>query len=80
MDRWLIGGALLGLLGLALWVGYREWTVAQVDVPAWALVPMALGVGFSLLVGGGLMTLIFYSSRKGYDEPPRRIERKEDEE
>ena len=80
MDRWLIGGALLGLLGLALWIAYREWTVVQIDMPAWALVPMALGAGFSLLVGGGLMALIFYSSRKGYDEPPHRIERKEDEE
>ena len=30
---------------------------------------MALGVIFSLVVGVGLMTLIFYSSRKGYDEP-----------
>ncbi len=26
---------------------------------------------FSLLVGTGLMALLFYSHRKGYDEPPR---------
>jgi hypothetical protein len=25
---------------------------------------------FSLVVGVGLMALVFYSSRKGYDEPP----------
>jgi hypothetical protein len=31
---------------------------------------MALGVIFSMVVGVGLMALIFYSSRKGYDEPP----------
>jgi hypothetical protein len=31
---------------------------------------MALGVVVSLAVGFGLMALIFYSSRKGYDEPP----------
>jgi hypothetical protein len=30
---------------------------------------MALGVIFSPVVGFGLMALIFYSSRKGYDEP-----------
>jgi hypothetical protein len=29
---------------------------------------MAGGVVFSLLVGAGLMTLLFYSSRKGYDD------------
>jgi hypothetical protein len=31
---------------------------------------MAFGVIISLAVGFGLMALIFYSSRKGYDEPP----------
>jgi hypothetical protein len=31
---------------------------------------MALGVILSLAVGFGLMALLFYSSRKGYDEPP----------
>jgi len=35
---------------------------------------MALGALFSVLVGGGLMALIFYSSRKGYDEPPHKID------
>jgi hypothetical protein len=31
---------------------------------------MIFGVIISLAVGFGLMALIFYSSRKGYDEPP----------
>jgi hypothetical protein len=31
---------------------------------------MAVGVIFSLAVGFGLMALIFYSSREGYDQPP----------
>ncbi len=31
---------------------------------------MALGVIFSLAVGFGLMALLFYSSRKGYDGSP----------
>jgi hypothetical protein len=31
---------------------------------------MALGVILSLVVGFGLMALLFYSSRKGYDESP----------
>ena len=29
---------------------------------------MAGGVLFSLVVGGGLMALVFYSSRHGYDD------------
>jgi hypothetical protein len=31
---------------------------------------MAFGVIISLAVGFGLMALLFYSSRRGYDEPP----------
>jgi hypothetical protein len=40
---------------------------------------MAVGAGLSILVGGGLMALIFYSSRKGYDEPPHKIEPPDDQ-
>jgi hypothetical protein len=29
---------------------------------------MAIGIVASLVVGIGLMTLVFYSSRKGYDD------------
>lgn len=32
---------------------------------------LILGVMLSLSVGVGLMALLFYSHRKGYDEPPR---------
>jgi hypothetical protein len=74
MDRWLVGGALLGLLGLALWVAYRQWILVDVEVPAWAWFAMGFGALLSILVGGGLMALIFYSSRKGYDEPPQKID------
>ena len=29
---------------------------------------MALGIGFTLIVGVGLMALVFYSHRHGYDD------------
>lgn len=32
---------------------------------------LILGVSLSLTVGVGLMALLFYSHRKGFDEPPR---------
>ena len=38
------------------------------DIHGW--IAMVLGVFFSCLVGFGLMALMFFSSRKGYDEPP----------
>jgi len=37
-------------------------------MPGWMYAAMAGGVVFSLLVGGGLMGLVFYSSRAGYDD------------
>jgi hypothetical protein len=51
-------------------IGYLGWmSGGDADVPTSGYVAMAFGVIFSLAVGIGLMTLIFYSSRKGYDEP-----------
>ena len=50
-----------------------------VDVPTVGYVTMAFGVGFSVVVGAGLMALVFYSSRSGYDEPARLIEPERDE-
>ena len=38
-------------------------------MPTTGYVAMTLGVVFSLVIGCGLMALVFYSSRHGYDEP-----------
>jgi hypothetical protein len=35
---------------------------------------MWLGIVFSLVIGCGLMALMFYSSRHGYDDPARDTE------
>ena len=48
-------------------------STAGTDVPPAGYAAMALGVLFSLLVGVGLMALVFYSSRAGYDEPAKLI-------
>jgi hypothetical protein len=79
MDRWLVIAALLGLLGLSLWLGYRQLSLIDLDVPAWAWWSMGLGAGLTFLVGAGLMALVFYSSRKGYDEPPHRFDPPDDQ-
>jgi len=68
--------SLLGLLALVLWVAYQQWVSVVVDMPGWAWVAIILGVVFSLAVGFGLMGLMFYSSRHGYDEGPHEIDRK----
>ena len=69
MKAWIVVAILLALLGLAAWAGYRMWTMLTgVEMTGHGWLAMALGILFSLLVGGGLMALVFYSSRHGYDE------------
>jgi len=63
--------ALLGILAAAGWFAADAWlAVSGPPMPTTGYVAMTLGIVFSLLVGCGLMALLFYSSRHGYDEPP----------
>jgi hypothetical protein len=71
VGSWIILIVLLSLLLVTGVISYIGWTLGGTTaVPASGYVAMALGVIFSLAVGVGLMAMIFYSSRKGYDEPP----------
>jgi len=64
--------ALFAMLAAAAWYAAGAWTkVDGPDMPLAGYFAMALGVVFSLVVGVGLMALVFYSSRYGYDEPFR---------
>ncbi len=71
VGSWIIIIVLLLLLVATCAVIYFGWTLANgIDVPTSGYAAMAFGVIISLAVGFGLMALLFYSSRKGYDEPP----------
>jgi hypothetical protein len=60
---------LFGLLALAAWFAVSAWTHFSGDpIPVYGYVAIAGGVIISLGVGGGLMALVFYSSRHGYDD------------
>jgi hypothetical protein len=60
---------LFALLAAALWFAYHEWTAIEAPpMPAWGYVALIGGVLFSLVVGCGLMALMFYSHRHGYDD------------
>jgi len=60
------------LLGAAIWFAGATWVhIGGSDVPPiplWGWFAIAGGVLFSLALGFGLMGLMFYSSRHGYDE------------
>src|SRR5258707_9443437 len=71
VGSWIILIVLLSLLVIAGVIVYLGWTLGNgTDVPTSGYAAMAFGVIISLAVGFGLMALLFYSSRKGYDEPP----------
>jgi fatty acid desaturase len=64
--------ALLVILAAALWFAASAWLfVGGAPMPTAGYVAMVLGIVFSLIIGCGLMALLFYSSRHGYDEPYR---------
>lgn len=69
LSTWAVLAVLSAFLVGAIVLGYLGWTRDDASVPTSGYVAMAFGVIFSLFVGIGLMALIFYSSRKGYDEP-----------
>jgi cation transporter-like permease len=61
--------ALVALLALSVWFAAYAWTHLGGDpLPTYGYVAIAGGVVVSLVVGGGLMALVFYSSRHGYDD------------
>jgi hypothetical protein len=62
--------ALIAILAAALWYAAGAWiSDTGPPMPTVGYVAMILGIVFSLIVGCGLMALLFYSSRNGYDEP-----------
>lgn len=71
LGSWTIVVILTALLGAAGFLAYLGWILGSgAEVTTSGYVSMALGVILSLAVGFGLMGLVFYSSRSGYDEPP----------
>jgi hypothetical protein len=63
---------IIGLFGLLIasgWFVVSTWVhLGEGPMPTFLIVALAGGVGFSLLIGCGLMALSFYSSRQGYDD------------
>ena len=74
--RTLIILALFALLALAVWFAGTAWVhLGGGDIPLYGWLAVAGGVLVSLAVGGGLMALVFYSSRHGYDDDANRFDK-----
>lgn len=68
---------LFALLAAAVWFLVTTWThIGGPDMPLYGWFAIGDGVLLSLLVGGGLMALVFHSNRKGYDERASRFDKR----
>ncbi len=60
---------LIGLLVASTGVGVYLWTsMGEVEMSGHGWTAMIAGIVLSLVVGVGLMTLVFISNRRGYDD------------
>lgn len=65
---WLAIVVLAGFLLAGIYYAVYAWNaLAGTAIPAAGWIFLGLGAFFTILVGGGLMGLLFYSSRKGKD-------------
>jgi purine-cytosine permease-like protein len=70
---------LLGFLAVSVWFASQSWlAVDGPPMPTQGYIAMTLGVVFSVLIGCGLMALVFYSHRYGYDDASHRDQRRTD--
>ena len=65
---WVALAILLGLLFVSIWYSVKVWTsMAGVHMTGWGWMLLVLGVVVTITLGGGLMALVFYSSRHDLD-------------
>ena len=66
MKTFLLTLVLGAMLAAVLFASTADWDFSAMSLHLW--IALGLGTVFSLLVGGGLMALVFYSARHGYDD------------
>ncbi|MGN6308319.1 MAG: hypothetical protein ACTHNN_02030 [Xanthobacteraceae bacterium] len=77
-----LGEAILAIAIVALLVLTVVWAISawniggNIDIGKHGWIALGLGTFFSLLIGCGLMALMFFSSRSGYDEAADPFRRK----
>jgi DMSO/TMAO reductase YedYZ heme-binding membrane subunit len=60
-GSWLILAVLMGMLSATIWIGYDIWkTTADVPISENDYISLGVGAALLLLVGCGLMALLFY--------------------
>jgi hypothetical protein len=66
---WIALVILGGFFFASLWYAVKVWTsMAGVHMSGWGWFTLVLGIVVTIGLGGGLMALVFYSSRHDYDQ------------
>lgn len=60
--------AMLLILGVSSWFAYSGMALEGDPMPVQGYIALTVGIVFSLIFGIGLMALVFFSSRRGYDD------------
>ncbi|HZD90240.1 MAG TPA: hypothetical protein VE224_09085 [Pseudolabrys sp.] len=68
MRSWWTVIPLLFLLALAIYIAGTAWIRFDYDIPFVGWLALIGGAVTAMLLGGGLMALLFYSNRHGYDD------------
>jgi hypothetical protein len=69
-NEWFLVGFLAALFGVVLWYCITVWRTTP-SMPVYANVIMGVSAVLALVAGCGLIALMYYSQRNGYDEPAR---------
>jgi hypothetical protein len=75
LTSWIAAGGALLLVAVVIVIAVGNWSGigdAGIDLNGW--IALGFGVLATLALGIGLMSLVFISNRRGYDEPPREDE------
>jgi hypothetical protein len=67
VGGWIAIVALVGFLGASVSIAFYGWNLTDAEVSTSGMISLALGVVVSMVLGGGLMALVFWSNRMGYD-------------
>jgi hypothetical protein len=64
---WITVCSLGGFFGAAMWWAFDTWETVPDRMTTNGFIAMTLGIVFTIALGAGLMGLLFWSHRKGYD-------------
>ncbi len=67
MGGWIAIAAMGVVLGASIWFLFYGWNLTDANIDTNGYIALTLGIVLSMVLGGGLMALLFWSNRKGYD-------------